>query len=72
MCNHLLRGCSKDVIKSVQAWRVCARLATDSRFTDFQARRELCSFALLYCDDDDDDDECVGMSFSLTQLTHFL
>ena len=66
MCNHLLRGCSKDVIKSVQAWRVCARLATDSRFTDFQARRELCSFALLYCDDDDDDDECVGMSFSLT------
>ena len=54
MCNHLLRDCSRDVIESVQAWRVCAQLATDSRFTDFQARRELCSFALLYCDSEDE------------------
>ena len=54
MCNHLLRDCSRDVIESVQAWRVCAQLATDSRFTDFQARRDLCSFALLYCDSKDE------------------
>jgi hypothetical protein len=53
MCNHLLRDSSSDIIKTVQAWRVCASLATDSRFTDFQARRELCSFALLHCHDDD-------------------